>query len=389
MLATQNTPLAAAARGRGIGIIAGKVAMLGLVALIAGCGLPRSGPTKKEILSGSVEKGGNTHIVYVSDAVARATRFQPSYGFSNAFQSAGQVGADDIRAGDTLGLMIWENVDDGLLTGLGASSTQLQQLQVDSKGYIFVPYAGRVKAAGNTPEQLRQIITQRLGTQTPDPQVMVTRMAGDGATVSLVGKVGGQGVYPIERPTRTLSAMLAKAGGVTIEPEVAVITVKRGGNSGKVWLRDLYANARNDIALRPGDVVLVEEDSRNFTALGALGGQTKVPLGNEEVDALEAIAMVGGLSSSTADPTGVFVLREEPESVARRILPGQPVIGDQRVAYVLDLTRPNGMFLARDFVIRDGDTVYVTEAPYVQWSKTIASIIQPATQANTLSKLGN
>ncbi|MFI0395973.1 polysaccharide biosynthesis/export family protein [Paracoccus jiaweipingae] len=363
--------------------------MLGLVALVAGCGLPRSGPTKKEILSGSVEKGGNTHIVYVSDAVARATRFQPSYGFSNAFQAAGQVGADDIRAGDTLGLMIWENVDDGLLTGLGASSTQLQQLQVDSKGYIFVPYAGRVKAAGNTPEQLRQIITQRLGTQTPDPQVMVTRMAGDGATVSLVGKVGGQGVYPIERPTRTLSAMLAKAGGVTIEPEVAVITVKRGGNSGKVWLRDLYANARNDIALRPGDVVLVEEDSRNFTALGALGGQTKVPLGNEEVDALEAIAMVGGLSSSTADPTGVFVLREEPESVARRILPGQPVIGDQRVAYVLDLTRPNGMFLARDFVIRDGDTVYVTEAPYVQWSKTIASIIQPATQANTLSKLGN
>ncbi len=32
---------------------------------------------------------------------------------------------------------------------------------------------------------------------------------------------------------------------------------------------------------------------------------------------------------------------------------------------------PTGVFLARDFVIRDGDTVYVTEAPFVQWQKTI------------------
>ena len=45
------------------------------------------------------------------------------------------------------------------------------------------------------------------------------------------------------------------------------------------------------------------------------------------------------------------------------------LIGAQRMVYVLDLTEPNGMFMARDFVIRDGDTVYVTEAPFVQWAK--------------------
>ena len=108
-------------------------------------------------------------------------------------------------------------------------------------------------------------------------------------------------------------------------------------------------------------------------ALGALGGQTKVPLGSEQINAIEAIAMVGGLSSNLADPTGVFVLRDEPMSVARNVL-GQDVFGDQRMAYVLDLTRPNGLFLARDFLIRDGDTVYVTEAPYVQWQKTLGAI---------------
>ena len=364
-----------------------RLVMVAALTLLTACGLPRSGPTKNEIYAGSVEKGGNAHVIYVNDHVTRATNFVPAYGFSNSFRDAGQVGADEIRPGDVLGLSIWENVDDGLLASLGSSSTQLQEIQVDSAGYIFVPYAGRVRAAGNSPEQLRQIITQRLSSQTPDPQVTVARVAGDGATVSVMGKVMAQGVYPIERPTRTLSAMLAKAGGVAIDPEVAVVTVKRGSDMGKVWLTDLYSG-RNDIALRPGDIVLVEEDQRNFTAIGALGGQTRVPLGNDMISAVEAIAMVGGLNSNLADPTGVFILRDEPESVATRVL-GKPVYGSQRMAYVLDLTRPNGLFLARDFLIRDDDTVYVTEAPYVQWHKTIGAITGGINQADSLASIGN
>jgi polysaccharide export outer membrane protein len=324
----------------------------------------------------------------VNDHVARATNFVPPYGFSSSFRNAGQVGADEIRPGDVLGVGVWENVDDGLLTSLGNSSTQLQELQVDSSGYIFVPYAGRVQASGSTPDQLRQVITEKLSTQTPDPQVTVARIAGDGATVSVMGKVVSQGVFPIERPTRTLSAMLARAGGVSIAPEIAVVTVKRGNNSGKIWLTDLYAGDQNDIALRPGDIVLVEEDQRNFTAIGALGGQTRVPLGNDMINSLEAIAMVGGLNSNLADPTGVFVLRDEPESIASRVL-GKPVYGTQRMAYVLDLTRPNGLFLARDFLIRDEDTVYVTEAPYVRWNKTMDAWLGGVQSADAVATLGN
>ncbi|WP_410217971.1 polysaccharide biosynthesis/export family protein [Paracoccus sp. (in: a-proteobacteria)] len=365
-----------------------RLLLIASLSLLAACALPRSGPNKAEIFNGAVERGGNTQVIYVNDHVTRASSFAPSYGFSNSFRSAGQVGADEIRSGDVLGLSIWENVDDGLLTSLGASSTALTEIQVDSEGFIFVPYAGRVRAAGSTPDQLRQTITERLSAQTPDPQVTVQRVAGDGATVSVVGRVSAQGVYPIERPTRSLSAMLARAGGVSIAPEVAVVTVKRGSDSGRVWLTDLYSSPNNDIALRPGDLIVVEEDQRSFTALGALGGQTRVPLGNEVINAVEAIAMVGGLSSSLADPTGVFVMRDEPESVASRVL-GKPVVGTQRFAYVLDLTRPNGLFLARDFIIRDGDTVYVTEAPYVQWQKTLSAVTGSAATADTLSSIGN
>ena len=45
------------------------------------------------------------------------------------------------------------------------------------------------------------------------------------------------------------------------------------------------------------------------------------------------------------------------------------------MVYLLDLTEPNGMFEANDFVIRDGDTIYVTEAPLAQWNKTVSALL--------------
>lgn len=365
------------------------MALCVLTAAIGGCALPRSGPGKQEIYAGSVMKDGDAFVVSVNDRVTRATSVTPVLGFSSEFLNAGQVGSDTIRAGDTLGLTIWENVDDGLLSDQGQSATSLQEVQVDGSGFIFVPYAGRIRASGNTPERLRQIITEKLDAQTPDPQVLVTRLAGDGATVSVVGGVGAQGVYPIERPTRTLSAMLAQAGGVTVPSEIAQISVVRGGKKSKVWFQDVYSDPRLDIALRGGDRILVEEDSRAFSVLGATGTQNRVRFETQTLSAIEAIAQVGGLNSNLADPTGVFVFRNEPEAIARSVLGRNDIVGDQRFVYVLNLTEPNGMFEARDFAIRDDDTVYVTEAPFVQWQKTLSAVTGTLTPLANYSTLAN
>jgi polysaccharide biosynthesis/export protein len=363
------------------------VAMLTLVSIVAACSLPKVGPNKREIYAGSVQEQGDAYIVAVNDRVTRATAVVPALGFSAAFKSTGRLNSDTIRPGDILGLTVWENVDDGLLAGEATNSTILEEVQVDSGGFIFVPYAGRLRAAGNTPNQLRETITARLEEQTPDPQVEVRRLAGDGSTVSLVGSVGAQGVYPIERPTRTLSAMLAQAGGVTIEPEIAQVTVIRGKSRGKIWFQDLYDNPHLDIALRGGDRILVEEDRRSFTALGATSQQARVPFEAQDMSALEAIAQVGGLISVASDPTGVFIFRNEPAEIAGQVLGRTDLQGAQRMVYVLNLTEPNGLFIARDFVIRDDDTLYVTEAPYAQWTKTISLIAGGLTPFANLATL--
>ncbi|EBA06087.1 polysaccharide biosynthesis/export family protein [Sagittula stellata] len=368
--------------------------MLAAVSILASCGLPRVGPNKREIFAGSVQREGDAFIVAVNDRVTRATAVVPALGFSDGFRNAAVVGSDTIQPGDTLGLTIWENVDDPLLgagggAGGGGGPATLEEVQVDGSGFIFIPYAGRIRAAGNTPERIRQIITSKLEDQTPDPQVQVRRLAGDGSTVSLLGAISGQGVYAIERPTRTLSSMIARAGGVTIEPEIAQIKIIRGDRTETIWFQDLYKNPDFDIALRGGDRILVEEDTRAFTALGATGTQARVPFEAQSISAVEAIATVGGLISATADPTGVFVFRNEPAEIANQVLGRTDLIGAQRMVYVLDLTEPNGMFMARDFVIRDQDTLYVTEAPYVQWDKTIASLTGSLSSVATITSISD
>lgn len=361
------------------------LALLAAVGLVGACGLPRSGPNKAEIYKGSVLKDGDAFIVAVNSRVTRATAVTPAFGFGSNFRNAGVVGSDQIASGDVLGLTIFENVkDDPLLGNTGQRVSALSEIQVDGSGNIFVPYAGKIKAAGLSPDALRQVITKKLDTQTPDPQVSIQRLAGDGSTVTIAGFAGAQGVYPIERPTRTLATMLAKAGGVTIEPEVAIVRVTRGNQSGKVWVQDLFSNPALDIALRPGDQIVVERDTRAFTALGATGAQNRVPFETQTLSAIEAIAIVGGLNTASADPTGVFVFRNEPAEIANAVLGRSDLQGDQRMVYVLDLTQPTGMFEARDFLVRDGDTVYVTEAPFVQWQKTLSAITGTTGAAKTV-----
>jgi polysaccharide export outer membrane protein len=362
------------------------VALVAAVSVLASCGLPRSGPNKREILSSAVEKEGNAFIVPVTADVSRATALQPTFGFSEAFRNAGLIGSDIISAGDTLSITVFENVkDDPLLGNTGQRITPLSEVQVDGEGFIFLPYAGRIRAAGQTPEGVRQAITRQLEDQTPDPQITVARLAGEGSTVSVSGQAAGPGIYPIEAATRTLAAMIAKSGGAAVDADVAIVRLTRGQHTGKVWLNDLYENPALDIALRPGDKIVIEEDSRSFVALGATGSQSKVDFDSETLSALEAIATVGGLQTMAADPTGVFVLRDESEEIARAVLGRTDLIGDQRLVYVLDLTEPAGLFEARDFQIRDGDTLYVTEAPFVQWQKTLSAITGTTGAATNLA----
>jgi polysaccharide export outer membrane protein len=181
--------------------------------------------------------------------------------------------------------------------------------------------------------------------------------------------------------------MLASAGGATIDPSIALVRVTRGRASGQVWLSSLYSNPALDIALRGGDQIIVEADTRAYMAMGATGKQTRVPFEKAELTAIEAIAQVGGLSSDLADPTGVFILRRESAETARRLTGRSDLSGDQRVIYALDMSDPVNLFVANDFFIRDRDLIFVTEAPYVMWRKRLSAVTGAVGAANQLNDI--
>jgi polysaccharide export outer membrane protein len=346
-----------------------------VLSLVTACGtLPQVGPNQRQVLAGVDQGEGSPFVVSIDNQVARDARLNEPLSFPNEFTSAIPLPADMIYPGDTLGLTVWENVDTGLFGNAVANQTVLQDMQVDGDGFIFVPYAGSVRAAGKTPEALREVITKKLEEQTPDPQVEVRRLAGNGRTVSITGAVAAQGVYPIERPTLRLAGMIASAGGLSIPPGIAVVTVIRRDQSGKIWFNDLQKDSEVNIALRDGDRILVDQDSRAFTILGAAASQAQVDFGSENLSLLQALAKVGGLSAGSSNPRGIFIIRDERPEVANRVLGRTDLRGTQRMIYVLNLIEPNGLFVAREFRIRNQDTIYVTEAPFAKWSKVISAL---------------
>ena len=53
-----------------------------------------------------------------------------------------------------------------------------------------------------------------------------------------------------------------------------------------------------------------------------------------------------------------------------------------------DLTEPEGLFAAREFVIRDEDTIYITEAPLGTWTRVLAIATAAAALVTTADRLG-
>lgn len=343
---------------------------------LAGCELPRGGPYYSEIKT-TENAPLPFSVVDVTPEVVAATTLDERRGFGKAFLDQPIEDVDRIARDDVLSITIWESVDEGLLSPEGVGATPLPKVMVDDRGMVFVPYVGPVRAEGRTVGELRDAIRKALAEKTLNPQVDVQPVSSNSRRVSVQGVVNAPGLYPIERSTSRLLPMIARAGGIREDPEVILLRLRRNGQEGEIWVQDLYDNPALDVALRPGDSVVAERDRRVFTILGAVGGQSLVAFPSRDVTLTEAVARAGGLIDQTADPTGIFLFREERPEIAAQVLAtegAQAAPEGARIAYVVDLTRPAGMFVARDFRLRDRDTIFITTAPFVQWQKIMQSI---------------
>ena len=102
------------------------------------------------------------------------------------------------------------------------------------------------------------------------------------------------------------------------------------------------------------------------------------PFNTDKLDLVEAVGRAGGLTDSRANASGVFVFRyERPETYAL-VRDGRrpPVVqtAGVPVVYQINLRDPNGFFTAQRFLMRDGDILYVTNAPSTDLAKVLGTI---------------
>ncbi len=154
-----------------------------------------------------------------------------------------------IGPGDTLNITIWR---EPTLSGA---------VPVRPDGMISMVLIGDLKAAGFTPMQLSTSIADKLKKFVQDPNVSVVVTGVDSQRVYLIGEVGHVGPINLVGGMSPLQA-IAAAGGLSPFANTKRIYILRGqpGKQLKIpynYKQALKGTAKRDIALEPGDTIVV------------------------------------------------------------------------------------------------------------------------------------
>ena len=369
------------------------IASVAVIAAVAACGLPRSGPYFEDIRfadeQGDKGEDPGFDLIRVTPQTILASNKDQSLGFEMNLIAAAPERTAVLGVGDVVQVTVWERGENGLFSPLGGATALTAE--IEESGRIYLPYVGNVRAAGRTADGLRKHVRELLADKTLDPQVEVRRETGDSKSITITGTAGVAAVVPIERTTRSLLSLLAKTGFSVEDPDRVRVIVRRGALEGSIWMRDLFENPEFDVPVRAGDVIFLNNDTRHFRALGAVG-QGRIPFPTRDISVLDAISLIGGLNASASDPSGVFIFRVEPPEVATQISERATVDRKRNIAYLVDLTQGEGLFLADTMMMQDGDILYVTDAPFTRFQKvagSVASLVGFAGAASSASRIGS
>jgi polysaccharide export outer membrane protein len=292
-----------------------------------------------------------------------------------------------VGVGDVLNISIFEAAPGGLFTpGTAAGArpgnfVDLPAQAVDQKGSIYVPYAGEIPAAARTIPEIQQAIVARLRNRAIEPQVVVSLNQQHSSVVSVLGDVNTPGVLALNSVGERLLALIARAGGPKFEAIESYVTLQRDGKRVKVLLSRVVHDPRENIFIRPNDVIFLTRESPSFTALGALnqnifGTNTEIPFDVETLTLAQAMGKSGGLNDQQSDPSEIYVYRYEDRRFLEKMGVDTTKFTLDRVPtiYHVNLRDPAGMLLASAFQMKIKDVMYVANAKVVDYYKLLLLI---------------
>jgi polysaccharide export outer membrane protein len=382
---------------------------IGLLAVLPACSLlPGTGP-KSDAVDNNATAGvhSSTPLPYaLVDVTADTIGFlsQPNViTFRGEFPDKRAKPTQVVGVGDTLNISVFEAAPGGLFTPGQAAGARpgnfvdLPAQAVDQKGSIYVPYAGEIPAAARTIPDIQQAIVARLRNRAIEPQVVVSLNQQHSSVVSVLGDVNTPGVLALNSVGERLLALIARAGGPKYEAVETYVTLQRDGRRVKVLLSHVVHDPRENIFVRPNDVIFLTRESPTFTALGALnqnvfGFNSEIPFDVETLTLAQAMGKAGGLNDQQSDPGEIYVYRYEDRVFLEKLGVDTTRFTFERIPtiYHLNLRDPSGLLLAAGFQMRTKDVMYVANAKVVDYYKLLTLINNTtATASNTANMVTN
>lgn len=374
------------------------------VLTLSGCGtvpdwIPTSGASRQQILeqhdSGRVE---GIQVVDVNDALARKLADAKQLGqFSNTFASK-TTNNYVIGAGDVIEVTIWETPPAMLfgsaapvsLPSLGSStssSVTLPTQMVAADGTIAIPFAGRISVAGRTTEQIEASIVSHLKGKANQPQVLVGVAKNNASNVTVVGEVNSSKMMPLTPKGERLLDSLAYAGGLKQPVSHMAVQLSRGDTTAIMSLDAVIRDPKQNVLLKPGDVVTALFQPQTFSVLGATGKNDEIPFEAQGISLAQALARSGGLNDNRADARGVFVFRFEDVKLVDNMDPSvKTANGKVPVVYEINLRDPAAFFVTQNFPIQNHDVIYVTNSPGAEFRKFLTYVVMIANPTVTFTR---
>ena len=299
--------------------------------LLAGCA--STGPSKETFLAMASASTSSEQV----GSVTLNSRI-----LSSIAQDEASAGDYVIGPGDLL-----------VISALDVSEMEKAKVRVSSEGFVRLPLIGTIRTKGLTARALENEIAIILGEKyVHNPQVSVFIEEYRSQRVAVLGEVNKPGVYEISE-RRTITDMLAQAGGLSANADQVVYIVRKTASVGasppgsgeivKVDLEQLLAGQDPSLAMKvgSGDVISVPK-SGDFFLGGAVRKPGSYPV-RGKLTADQAIFLGGGLADD-ADMTDIQVVRD--------------VGGPKNEVFQINLEQ-----LKRDgtpgLVLRKNDVVYV------------------------------
>lgn len=374
-----------------------------LTSVLSGCAtqpdwVSSSGASREQILKkNEPDQAKVIELVSVGDTLARKLFEAKKLGeFADIFPSS-STNNYIIGPGDVIDVTIWEAPPAMLFGAIvldpsaGPTTTRgvtFPEQMVMSDSTITIPFAGRISVKERTTQEIEREIVTRLYGKANQPQILVRVIKNNTSNVTIVGEVNNSTLMALTPKGERLLDALAISGGIKQSINRMAVQLSRANVTAIMALDSVIRDPKQNVLLKPGDVVTALYQPQSFSVLGATGKNEEVPFEAQGISLAQALARSGGLADNRADARGVFIFRFED---AKLVETDHPLTagadGTVPVVYQVDLRDPASFFVTQNFPVQNRDVIYVANSPEAEFNKFMKLLISVAMPGMTLNRM--